>query len=403
MRQFSLYIIILLIALGGSGCGGKTMNKRLTLWRNDKIPYGLNYTRSVIPYLFPDARIINSDDSPIELNAALDDTLNKRAGLFILTPKMRPDEQEINSIMDFIAKGNHVFISTLEIGSNFQDSLRIETKYSNSKYSSGDSMSFSLEHLGDTSRDYFTYPGRKVDNYFEDYDTAITWIRGYNSNGEPNLIEFDYKGGGSLVLQVAPIAYTNFFLLHKSNAKYLDETMSYLPDSLQTIYWNDYYRYHTDGKKNDDNSPNTFSKLRVFMNDPILRWVVILLFILFAFVYVFESRRRQRVRAVEPATGNPSVDFVKTVGSLYFQAKDNKDLAIKMSNHFTEYVRGRYMLNVSIQDESFADRLSHKSGFSKDKLNDILHTIRNFNEADSVDDQALLQFDHKLQDFYKQG
>lgn len=395
--------MILMVTLFASGCRNKTMNKRLTLWRNDKIPYGLSYTRSVIPYLFPDAVIINSDENPVELNAALEDSLNKRAGLVIITPKMRPDEQEINSIMDFIAKGNHVFISTLELGRNFQDSLRIETKYSDSKYSSGDSMSFSLEHLGDTSRDYFTYPGRRVDNYVARYDSAITWIRGYNGNGEPNLIEFDYKGGGSLVVQVAPIAYTNFFLLHKSNTRYLDETLSYLPDSLQTIYWDDYYRYHTDGKKNDDNRPNTFSKLGVFMKDPILRWVVILLFVLFAFVYLFESRRRQRVRVVEAVTGNPSVDFVKTVGSLYFQAKDNKDLAIKMSNHFTEYVRGRYMLNVSIQDDSFADRLSHKSGFSKDKLKEILQTIRNFNEADSVDDKALLQFDHKLQDFYKQG
>ena len=75
------------------------MNKRLTLWRNDKIPYGLSYTHSVIPYLFPDARIINSDNSPVELNAALDDSLNERSALFIITPKMRPDEEEINSIM----------------------------------------------------------------------------------------------------------------------------------------------------------------------------------------------------------------------------------------------------------------------------------------------------------------
>jgi hypothetical protein len=128
---------------------------------------------------------------------------------------------------------------------------------------------------------------------------------------------------------------------------------------------------------------------------------VILLFVLFAFVYLFESRRRQRVRAVESSPGNPTVDFVQTVGSLYFQGRDNKDLGIKMSNHFIEHVRSRYMLHVSIRDDSFADRLSLKSGFPKDKVNDILQTIRTFNEDDAVDDQSLLQFDHKLRDFYK--
>jgi len=386
-----------------TACGNKTMNKRLTLWRNDKIPYGVNYMRSALPYLFPDADILNADESPVSINSDLDDSLDKNLALFIVVPKMRPSEEEINAIMDFIAKGNHVFISTLELGRNFQDSLKLETKYVGSKYTSDDSMQFSVQHLGDTSHSYFAYPGRKVDNFFSTYDTSITWVRGYGGSGEANLVEFDYKGGGTLILQVAPIAYTNFFLLHKSNTAYLEETMSFLPADLETIYWSDYYRYHTNGKLNDDDKPNTFSKLRVFMKDPILKWVIILLFILFAFVYLFESRRRQRVRPSPPAPGNPSVDFVKTVGSLYFQAKDNKDLAIKMSNHFSEYIRSRYMVNVSIQDPGFADRLSHKSGFPKEKLNDILQTIRSFNEADMVSDQALLQLDAKLQAFYKQA
>lgn len=396
-----LITFLLLVALCW-GCGGKRLNPRVTLWRNDKIPYGLKYARETLPYLFPNGRIINSEKSPVDLNDDLPDSLDGKAAILIVSEKMIPDEEEIRQLMDFIANGNHVFISSYVIGKDFLDSLRLDTKFHVAR-GLEDSLTVSINLQGTDSVLSYTYPGAGLKNYFTKYDTSITWIRGQNDSKEPNLVEFDYKGGGSLVIQLEPLAYSNFFLLHKNNAPYLGETVGFLPDTLSRVYWSDYYRYHTNGKKNDRNNPNTFSKLGVFMKDPILRWVVILVFILFGFVYLFESRRRQRVRPQPVVVANPSVDFVKTVGSLYFQARDNKDLAIKMSNQFMEHVRSRYLLNVSVQDEQFAVKLANKSGYDIAKVQQILNTIRDLNAADNVSDELLLAFDQTLADFYKQG
>ena len=51
-------------------------------------------------------------------------------------------------------------------------------------------------------------------------DSTITTILGKDEYGRANFVKLDYEGGGSLYLHLAPLAFSNFFLLHKENKAY---------------------------------------------------------------------------------------------------------------------------------------------------------------------------------------
>ena len=53
----------MLVIAGCSGPGNK-MNKRVTLWRNDKIPYGAWYAYNQVESIFPKAEVVINKRSP---------------------------------------------------------------------------------------------------------------------------------------------------------------------------------------------------------------------------------------------------------------------------------------------------------------------------------------------------
>jgi hypothetical protein len=195
-----------------------------------------------------------------------------------------------------------------------------------------------------------------------------------------------------LYLHFAPMAFTNFFLLHKENMGYYDKVFSYLPASAGEVQWDDYFRY----------SGKSFSAFRYIIKNPSLRWALWLSLLLFLIIYLFESKRRQRPIPVIPALSNTSLDFVKTIGRLYYQRRDNHNLALKMAAHFQDMIRTRYNLPTSTPDEELISRLSHKTDLSSEFLREIVASIRRLKDGGAVTDQELLEFSEKLNQFYKQ-
>ena len=90
----------------------------------------------------------------------------------------------------------------------------------------------------------------------------------------------------------------------------------------------------------------SFSALHFILSKRSLRWAFWLtLILLFLLMFLVESKRKQRPIAEIPALRNASEDFVKTVGRLYFQQKNNQNLAAKMVAAFLENIRSTYNLS----------------------------------------------------------
>jgi hypothetical protein len=305
---------------------------------------------------------------------------------------MAPDPSEINAILNFVGEGNHVFISAFQFSDSLLHTLKLKPAPSFYDFEDADSLQVSVNNPVSYDSLAFAYPGSSYDNWFISLDSQYTTILGRDVKGRPNLVKFGYKGGGSLFLHFAPMAFTNFFLLHKQNKDYYDNTLSYLPASVKEVIWDEYFRY---------DRTRDFSAFQYILHSRPLSWAFWLCLLLFALIYLFESKRKQRLVPVIPGLRNTSLDFVKTIGRLYYQRRDNHNLALKMAAHFLDQVRTRYNLPVTTPDENFVERLSYKTGYSREALQDLVADIQRLQIESNLSDEDLMAFHRKIDTFYK--
>lgn len=399
-RGWGGLLALLLLPFVACNTGGtKKLNRKVTVWRKDKLPYGTSVAYENLQYLFPEAEITLNKNSPSDLKSPVNvSTSSETSGAakkayIVIASRVLPDPAEINSIMNFVGQGNHVFMAAFQ----FSDSLLhlLNCKPAPRLYGVGETDSMRLSIYNPVSYDSlsFAYPGAAYDNWVSSLDSQYATILGRDAKGRPDLVKFSYKGGGTLFLQFAPTAFTNFFLLHKQNKAYYDNALSYLPVSVTEVIWDEYFRYE---QKN-----NSFSAFQYILSNPSLRWAFWLLLLLFALIYLFESKRKQRMVPVVEGLRNNSLDFVKTIGRLYYQRRDNHNLALKMSAHFLDHVRTRYNLPVTTPDAGFIERLSYKTGYPKEQLQDLVTDIQRLQIEPSLTDEELLAFNRKIDTFYK--
>jgi hypothetical protein len=404
------------VALAGSCDRAKRLNKNVTLWRTDKIPYGTYYAYENLRHVFPNANVVLNKKSPDQYktypfktekdeeetgnNNQYDDD---KTNYIIITNQVIPDENEVNSLLNLVGKGQHVFISAFTISENLLDSLHLKTAFYTSLYNSDDSLTVSINNPETNDSLSFTYPGTALDNYFVSVDSNITSILGRDKLGRPNFVQFNYDGGGSIFIHLAPMAFSNFFLLHKNNKTYYDNALSYLPKNSTVVRWDDYFRYHSAGSGNGSNGDGKglFGAGSWLSKQKGLSTALFLLVLLMLIIYLFESKRKQRIIPVILPLKNASVDFVKTVGRLYFQRHDNKNLALKMTVHFQDHVRGRYGIRTSLNDPEFEKKLAWKTGYNVNNLKNLLFFMNSLQDMHEVSDNALLEFNRKLEHFYK--
>jgi len=384
------FIALLLLFCSCTSCKykkSKQLNRRITLWRKDKIPYGTQLAYDGLSYLFPNATISVNKSSPSSIR-----TGEGKKALIVIVPRLDPRPSEINALINFVSEGNHVFISARQVGDSLLHTLGAKIGWGHPQFSEPDSLQLQLYNPIRETEQPFVYPGDAYDNWFVSLDSQYVTVMGRDAHSRPNFIKLSYKGGGSLYMQLAPLAFSNFFLLHKNNRAYYENALSNIPGSVQEVIWDDYFRY---------DSGRDFSAFQYILNNKSLQWAFWLLLALFALIYGFDSKRRQRMIPLVSPLRNTSLEFVRTIGRLYFQRRDNHNLATKMVSHFIDHIRTRYRMSVTAFDEDFINRLSYRTGYPRERLAELIGYMQALPAKAYVPDEELLDFHHQLEAFYK--
>ncbi|HEY4876833.1 MAG TPA: hypothetical protein VIH86_14740 [Puia sp.] len=405
MKKLSTYkFVLLILALTSvAGCNfdnKKKLNRRVTLWRKDKIPYGTYYAFENLQYMFPSAKITINNSSPSRNNdfyaasySTTESSGKSKKAYVIISPQVVPNEYETSAMMSFVGDGNYIFISAFYISDSLMKSINAKTTVAHDMFSFKDTLRVIIKNPSDYNRVAFEYPGESYGSYVSSLDSDYASILGTDEAGHANFIKFNYKGGGAVFLHLAPMTFTNFFLLYKDNKSYYDNAFSYLPKSIAEIKWDDYFRYP---------HYSNFSALKFLLSNPSFKWAFWLLLLLFLLIYLFESKRKQRMIPAIAPLRNTSLDFVRTIGRLYYQHRDNLNLANKMSVHFLGFVRTKYNLQTSFLDQEFTDRLTYKSGYNKESVINIIEHIKSIQQQQLISDENLMAFNKEIELFYKQ-
>ncbi|HVF81185.1 MAG TPA: DUF4350 domain-containing protein [Flavisolibacter sp.] len=370
----------------------RRMDERITLKQQDKIPYGTRVARELLSSLFPFSATPYDTKYPGGWDSI--DTGKPNQAVILIADYLDADEDEVKRLSEFVFKGNYVFIVARSASDALCNYFKIS--FRSEYHSSNDSLKVRLEQPAYTSPAYYTYPGKKYEGYFYNVDTSQNFILGRNWAGFPNFIQLK-KGAGSFFIHAAPLAFSNYFILHKDNAQYYGKAVSVLPKNISAILWNEYYLDKPYNPGNDD-EPNW---LRVLFSYPSFKWGVVVGAITLLLFVLLSMRRRQRMIPPYQKPKNDSLDFVKTLGRLYYDKKDHKNLATKMTAYFLEHVRSKYKLPTHTLDEGFIQSLYFKSGYAAEELKRLVASIDDIKAKSAVSSSELSHFHKQLELFYQ--
>ena len=388
---------MLLLSILPGGCFDETDAKKIpslveTFSKKDKKPFGADIAYRQIEAMY-DGNVIRDKKQDFKNTWQ---NISDTGSLYIcLAHKLFVNDEEVEAMMEYVYAGNSLFISAGLIDDVLLDKISCSQIYNDTRVE--DAMG-GMKNTAVTSAaqpgfkfSYYYYP---FENYFTGIDSSDTRVLGYNDKGKPNSIVY-FHGKGKLYLQCEPRAFSNYFLLKENNYEYLKNTVAFTTYSPEHIYWDDHYN-KIRSKQNKGFS--TFSEI---MKHPPLKFAFWLSLILLLLYILFGGKRVQRIIQQLKPNENTTVTFTETIGRLYLQKKDNKNIADKMVTYFNEYIRNTYFLNTNQVNTDFITVLSRKSGVDKDKVDTLYRTIVATHNSGVVNDYQLLSLHEQIQHFYK--
>ena len=139
--------------------------------------------------------------------------------------------------------------------------------------------------------------------------------------------------------------------------------------------------------------------MRFILNQPALKWSYYLLVVGLLLFVIFKAKREQRIIPIIKPLENSSVEFAKTVGSLYYQHRDYANLNHKKITYFLTYIRNRYYINTTVLDENFITQLSAKAGKSREETKTLVDLILSLKNKPLHTEQDSLTLVQKINTF----
>ena len=399
---YAAVVAVLASCSGGSGIPSLVE----TFSRTDKNPFGTYVAFRQVNELFyrNDVRVKRTS-----VEKSLDENSNDTSALFIsISRNFYLRANELSSMLSYVSRGNTAFISAGYFDSSLLKEMNIDVD--NTKSFFGPSL-LDMKYTGvRLSKPFFadsilySYFYLPFDNSFNiKNNNEDVRILGTNENGKPNFVVLFY-GKGRVYLHCEPRVFGNYFLLQHDNYKYLQRAFSFIPSVPDNVFWDDFYnkRYEKPGA-NDDSNDNDGGKsgFSVLLKYPAMAWAFWLTLLLLALYLLFGGKRRQRIIKPILPNENTSVAFTETVGRLYLQKKDNRNIADKMITYLLEHIRNQYFINTNNLNADFTAMLSRKTNVPNEQVERLFATISKVQGLEKVDDQLLLSLNQQIENFNK--
>ena len=355
--------------------------------QNDKKPFGSFLVMDLLrSELFPN-REIEITHTPIYNYSYEDDTLANKNFIFI-TDHLQLMTWDIERLLGLIKEGNQVLIAATSIGNELADSLHLLIK-----------KDIRFEQLATAGEKVQKFENPKLFRNKEfEFEKAfdLTSIQNFNKDslivlGRDNKKSVQFVkipiGKGNVFLCCQPLAFTNYNVLQKSNADYLAGIFSYLPN--QPIVWDEYYK--------PLRAFRSQSPIMFLLSSPALKLAYYLLLICLVLFLIFQGKRQQRIIPVITALPNTSLEFIQTIGKLYYNRKNHKDIAEKKFMYLKEYIRNRYHLDFQVDH---LDELSLRSGIPLKTLQILMNQLQKISQASHLSQEDLEDFHSKIEYIY---
>ena len=315
---------------------------------------------------------------------------HRRMGVLVVAEYLyNMNETDVDNLLAMAAEGSKILLVSGGMPSCLSDTLHFDTdgyyhELTLREYAvrglTLDTVTWIADAVYDR-KEYYLYPQLSSFEILLDTDSVKGRILAMNTSHqheeENDSVSYSTAvaipvGKGEVILAMTPLAFTNYGILEGNIHDYVFRLLTQMK-GLPMVRTEAY----TPATAQAEQSP-----LRYFLSQPPLRWAVILSFLTILVFMIFTAKRRQRVIPVVEEPKNRSLEFVKLIGTLYYQKGDYRDLVMKQYAYLTETIRR--VLQVDLNDRgndlrSFAV-ISAQTGVEEKEIAALVDTLRRLSD-----------------------
>ncbi|MEI6866336.1 hypothetical protein [Flavicella sp.] len=370
-----------------------TNNKKETNWLptyNEKQtnPLDTKIFYEQLPFFFPNKSIKKIRNTFYETYTNYDlDTLSLHHNYININLKNEIDEASFDRLLDFVKRGNKAFLSARKFPNYIMDTLKFQTKPYTTQLGKDTIYLGFNNHSGD-----ITYIQKNI--YIKSYIKDTLLIRklgystSYNYKKRINFIAIPFQKG-LFYIHTNPEVFTNYQLLQSENTNYINQLISYLPNS--NTYFNKNQKIVTSIGD---------STLIYIYSQPPLKWAWVLMLISIGLFMIFNGKRRQRIIPQIPEIKNTTTEFVKTISNLYLETDEIYSIIQKEITCFLEDIRSKHLLSTEKLDADFIQKLALKSNNEFKFTEELIAMIIKMKNINYTTPEDLNKLTKKIEAFY---
>lgn len=354
----------------------------------DKIPFGTKALYELLPDVFGNQKI-ESLRLPIYNHVSEHKTFPKSNYIFVCHT-FEIDKNDRNQLLKYVKQGNNAFISAYDFSDTLLKTLGVRATL---KVPTLRDTALVMNFVNPVLKKKGGYVFSEDDgrNYFLVKKAENVTILAQNARDEPIFLKVKY-GKGYFFLHNLPLALTNYYALAPKTTDFAFKSLSYLP--VLPVYWDEYLKQ---GRFGEDEQ----SIFRYIMTQPPLQWAYYLIIFGLLLYAIFAGKRTQRIIPIIETPKNTSLEFIQTIGKMYFQQSDHANIAEKKIQHLLLYIRERFGLRTNELDEEFKEALIQKTGLPHLDINLLFSEIAHAERSGQLSEYAFLSLNRRIEDFYQ--
>lgn len=333
------------------------------------------------------------------------DSNETNSNLIAIDTYIELDSINISFLLNYIHKGNKVFISSDEsptyllerilpdagsvYGYDEYESSVVNIDFPSSQLPYPEKLKFQHQYLKEIKpRNWPGYYGHYFDEALGNYSAVPI---SYFNDTIVNCFSISY-GKGSLIIHSNPIVFTNYNIIQKNGFKNANNIFSYLNNG--PIYWDELQYNRSENNGSYDHNPLKF----LFSHYTLKAGWYLFLFSVFIFI-LFRSKREQRIIPIMYKNKNTSIEYAKAIGSLYYQKKAHHNIASELYNVFLSDIRTRYNVTTSIKENELIEQISNRTEIKKEIVIDLFKLFGDVKYNVNATSKELVKLYQALEDF----
>lgn len=367
-------------------------------------PYGTKLVHDLLIDIFPESEIRLIQKTAYQ---AVDSTFLSKKAYIVINNNFEIDKWDTGALLKFVHKGNHVLIAAENFSRSLKDSLHfLNETFSFSfdlKQEQAESQDSTLANFSDSALQNtigYNFYANNTKGFFNEYDDNTTEVLATNNQGFANVIRIPH-GTGSFILCSSPYLLTNYHLLYENHHDFISKVFSHIPEGTD-ILWDEYYKVDYQRALAMNNGSGS-GDLSFILGEPELAWAWYLIVAAMLLYILVERKRKQRIIPIVKPHANLTVDFVRTIGGLYFQSQNHKNIAEKKIKVFLEYIRARYFLKTHNINQDFIESLAGKSNIPVGDLRALFNMILRVQKNETISEERLVDLNEMIDRFYERS